>query len=157
MRDTSGRRWNRQPNKRELPSPRTKTKEEWEQEGYVVESFEEAMTPTTDQQRIEEAALNTCIVPDHDGEPAQDQWAYDRFKAGIEWRDKNPSPAVEGMRNQLLKLQEYFDERGAYLVEDGFEEPKECELFRENSEALQAYEKERARRSSKLKRKRQIQ
>lgn len=66
------------------------------------------MTKEQDQAAIEAAALDACVVPDSNGEPAQDQWAYDRFKAGVAWRDRNPSPAVKGLVEALNNMLENF-------------------------------------------------
>lgn len=47
----------------------------------------------------------------------------------------------EKLRAKLSKFADQLEERGAYLVEGGFEEPFECEMLREARAALDVTDK----------------
>lgn len=65
---------------------------------------DQQMTHTkTDEMKIEEAAK---LFSTKDKSAFTGIYLYYAFKAGVKWRDQNPSPAVEGMRDALNHVRE---------------------------------------------------
>lgn len=63
------------------------------------------------KRKIEEAALNACIVADSNGEPIQDQWAYDRFKAGAQF-------GYSLLSEENARLKEKFEMALSFIYEN---------------------------------------
>lgn len=53
----------------------------------------------TDQEKIHAAAMEPMMCPIT--EATIPKWHVRDFKAGVEWRDKNPSPEVEAIAHHL--------------------------------------------------------
>ena len=69
------------------------------------------MTPDYEA-KLYEAALNACIIHDHEGEPTQDPWAHDRFLAGAAFAKAHHDEKVKVLVEALKRYAESNDLKG---------------------------------------------